>query len=78
MKNEHGRNNDDLINEQIKVLRTNLTFSKSNEETNILMITSSKPNEGKTFIASNLAKSLADADNRVLLIDADLRKTFSP
>lgn len=74
MKNEHGRNGDDLIKEQIKVLRTNITFAQSNEETNIVMITSSKPNEGKTFIASNLAQSLADSDYRVLLIDADLRK----
>jgi capsular exopolysaccharide synthesis family protein len=39
-----------------------------------VMITSARPGEGKTFIASNLAVSLAQNGSRVILVDADLRK----
>ncbi|WP_114603541.1 CpsD/CapB family tyrosine-protein kinase [Staphylococcus sp. EZ-P03] len=70
----YAHSSDDMIKEQIKVLRTNLTFSRNSTEDNIIMITSSKPDEGKTFISSQLAQSLAESEYKVLVIDADLRK----
>lgn len=63
-----------LINEQIKTVRTNITFNISENENSVYMVTSSKQGEGKTFISKNLAQSLADAKYKVLIIDADMRK----
>lgn len=63
-----------LINEQIKTVRTNITFNISENENSVYMVTSSKKGEGKTFISKNLAQSLADAKYKVLIIDADMRK----
>lgn len=63
-----------LINEQIKTVRTNITFNISENENSVYMVTSSKQGEGKTFISKKLAQSLADAKYKVLIIDADMRK----
>lgn len=60
--------------EEIKKVRTNLMFSNLDDDMKIIMITSSIPGEGKSFISSNLAAAFAQADERVLLIDCDLRK----
>ena len=60
--------------EEIKKVRTNLMFSKVNDDMKAIMITSSLPGEGKSFISSNLAAAFAQANERVLLIDCDLRK----
>lgn len=62
------------FSEEIKRLRTNLKFSTVNSDMKVIMITSSLPKEGKSFISSNLAAAFAQADERVLLIDCDLRK----
>jgi capsular exopolysaccharide synthesis family protein len=55
-------------------LRTNLVLAPEFATTRTLMVTSSEPGEGKTLTAANLAASLARLNQRVLLIDADLRK----
>lgn len=63
--------------EAIRILRTNLQFSfidNGKEDTNVLMITSSMPEEGKSFISANLATAFSMIDFKVLLIDCDLRK----
>ncbi len=61
--------------EQFKMLKTNIMFpAKGEQPARVIMITSAVPGEGKTFVASNLAISMAqNIDNHVLLIDCDLR-----
>jgi tyrosine-protein kinase Etk/Wzc len=64
----------DLATEALRSLRTSLHFARLEAKNNILMISGSSPNAGKTFVSSNLAAVIAQADQRVLLIDADMRK----
>ena len=60
--------------EDVKTIRTNLDFSSLDKKVKKILITSSIPGEGKSFISSNLAVSFAQNNKRVLLIDCDLRK----
>jgi polysaccharide biosynthesis transport protein len=62
------------FSEAIKSIRTNVLFSSADEGTRSLVITSAGPGEGKSLVASNLALALAQAGQRVLLIDADMRR----
>jgi polysaccharide biosynthesis transport protein len=62
------------FSEAFRALRTNVLFSSAEEGARALVITSTGPGEGKSMVASNLAISLAQAGQRVLLIDADMRK----
>ena len=63
-----------IINEAFRVLRTNLEFvvGKS-EKSNVIILTSFNPGSGKSFLAMNIAMSLAIKGRRVLVIDGDLR-----
>lgn len=63
-----------VVSESIKTLRTNLQFSTVDEEFKTLLITSSIPNEGKSFISANLAISFVQTGKKVLIIDCDMRK----
>lgn len=62
------------IAEIFRTLRTNLQFMNTKNELKSILITSTVPGEGKTWIASNLAVTFALAGKRVLIIDADMRK----
>lgn len=59
--------------ESYKSLRTNLEFSTFGGEIKTILFTSSIPDEGKSSVVVNTAKTLADSNHKVLVIDADLR-----
>ncbi len=60
--------------EQFRTLRSRLYQIRANSKLSRLLIASALPNEGKTFVAANLAQAIVrQPDHRVLLIDADLR-----
>ena len=61
------------FDEAIKMLRTNVEFAGENVQA--VCITSCLPNEGKSSIVARLAESMAQAGKKVVLIDADLRKS---
>lgn len=67
------REEDYFFEEAIKTLRTNIQFSGT--DIHVIMLTSAAPNEGKSEMSFALAASLAQIDNKVLLIDADVRKS---
>jgi tyrosine-protein kinase Etk/Wzc len=58
--------------EAFRLLRSNLYQSASGRESRLILITSAGSGDGKTTVASNLAKMLADDGRRVVLVDGDL------
>jgi tyrosine-protein kinase Etk/Wzc len=64
----------DLAIEALRSLRTSLHFAMMEAGNNRLMLTGPSPAVGKSFISTNLAAICAQGGQRVLLIDADLRK----
>jgi succinoglycan biosynthesis transport protein ExoP len=62
------------FSEAFRMIRTNVLFSSAEEGPKVLVVTSSGPGEGKTVVASNVAVALAQAHQRVLIVDADMRK----
>jgi exopolysaccharide/PEP-CTERM locus tyrosine autokinase len=66
---------DSLDAQNFKILRARILFSKDRERPKTIMVTSTLPGEGKTFVTTNLAASFAlGIDEYVLLVDADLRR----
>jgi capsular exopolysaccharide synthesis family protein len=63
-----------VVSEFYRTLRTNLTFSQADHPIRSLLITSSVPEEGKSMTVANLGITFALAQNKVLLIDSDLRR----
>ncbi|GAG33238.1 unnamed protein product, partial [marine sediment metagenome] len=62
-----------LASEAFRTIRTAVLLGLSNGEKSLL-ITSPEPGEGKSFVCSNLALTLAQAGHKVLLLELDLRK----
>lgn len=64
-----------LQSEGYRMLRTNLQFASAGKDLKTIVVTSSVSGEGKSTTSINLATTLAQADNEVLLMDCDLRKS---
>lgn len=64
---------DYFTQEAYKVLRSNIQFC--GKDIKVIMLTSCEANEGKTTIAMHLGKSFADLGKKVLVLDADMRKS---
>lgn len=62
------------ISEVFRTLRANIQFMNSKKRTRVILVTSTVPGEGKSWISSNLAVAFAQAGRTVLLIDSDMRK----
>lgn len=63
------------ISEVFKTLRTNLQFMSNKKDGTIsLLVTSTMPGEGKSWVSSNLGTAFAQTNKKVILIDSDMRK----
>ena len=67
-------NDNNLMAETFRSLRTNLQFMLGNQDGKVIIFTSTSPGEGKTFISSNMAVSLALLGKKVVLVGLDIRK----
>lgn len=65
---------DYAFDEAIKTLRTNIQFSGN--QLKIIMLTSTHAGEGKSYITFETARSISQMGKKVLLIDADIRKSL--
>lgn len=62
------------VTEALRSVRTNILFRTPDKAVRRLLVTSAAPQEGKSFISSNLSAVIGMTGSRVLLIDADLRR----
>lgn len=67
-------NDNDIMAETFRSLRTNLLFMLGDPDKKVILVTSTMSGEGKTFIASNLAVSLALLGKKVIIVGLDIRK----
>lgn len=67
------KKSDYFYEESIKTLRTNIQFSS--KQVKVVLFTSCYPNEGKSDIAFSLSLEMGKAGKKVLLLDADIRKS---
>lgn len=70
---KESREMDFRTREAYKTLRANLEFA--GDDVRVIAVTSCTPNEGKSSISMNLAQAMAESGKKVILIDADLRKS---
>lgn len=72
----HGytKNDRNELSESFRRLRFNLNFHFNEaQQSPVILVSSSRPNEGKTFIALNLARCISDTDKKVVVVGMDLR-----
>lgn len=62
------------IVEKLGLIRAKLLFTHFNQDSKVVLVTSTVSGEGKTFLSINLAQTLALTDKKVLLLELDLRK----
>ena len=62
------------ISEIFRTLRTNIQFMNTKKNLKTILITSTLPGEGKSWVSANLAVGFAQTGKKVVLIDADMRK----
>ena len=65
--------NDYRMVEGLNQLKTNLAFC--GKDIKVITMTSSVPNEGKSSISLSLSRTLAESGKKILMVDADLRKS---
>lgn len=68
------KKSDYFYEEAIKILRTNVLFSS--KQVKVILLTSCYPNEGKSDLTFHLAAEMGKAGKKVLLLDADIRKSI--
>lgn len=74
MSNMSSNRRGDNVLEAFRLIRTKLQFLKTESDIKTMVVTSSVPGEGKTTIVVNSAMTLGRMENKVLLVDADLRR----
>jgi polysaccharide biosynthesis transport protein len=62
------------VSEAFRTIRTKILFSSAVHQPRIILLSSAGPKEGKTFVSGNLAVTMAQTGNRVLVIDCDMRR----
>ena len=62
------------VSEVFRTLRTNIQFMNTNNKLKTLLVTSTFPGEGKSWVTANLAVTFAQAGKKVIIVDADMRK----
>jgi tyrosine-protein kinase Etk/Wzc len=62
------------IAESFRNLRSNLLLKSGSEKSRVILLTSSQPSDGKSFVSLNLASSIASVGFKTILIDSDLRR----
>ncbi len=65
---------DALASEAFLTIHSNLRIKAQSRDSKVMLITSTRPGEGKSFVASNLALTFAKHGERVIIVDCDLRK----
>jgi len=74
LRNSASRDPKAAITESFRTIRTNLEYLPATDTGRAVMVTSYRPNEGKTFCSVNLSAILAKAGKKVLLLELDLHK----
>ena len=62
------------ISESFRNLRSSLFLKSDHEKSKVILVTSSQPQDGKSFVSLNLASSIASVGYKTVLIDCDLRR----
>lgn len=68
------RNPKSVVSEAYRMLRTNIQYSSFDKKIQTILVSSSEAAEGKSTVSGNLALAFAQNNNKVLIIDCDLRK----
>jgi capsular exopolysaccharide synthesis family protein len=71
---KYAKEDDELAKEAYQNLRTALLFSRRKDRGHVVLVTGAAPGEGKTTTLLQLGRRLADAQERTVVIDCDLRK----
>lgn len=70
------KNSEDIAIESLRSIRTAIHFALANAKNNVIAISGTAPEVGKSFISINLATIFAQSNKRVLLMDVDLRRGY--
>jgi len=62
------------VSEIFRTLRTNIQFMNTKKGSQIILVTSTNAGEGKSWVSSNLAVTMAQTGKRVIIVDGDMRK----